>query len=279
MHQITVGADPEVLLQDVRTGSFFPACGLFGGTKAAPKEEGGVFFHEDNVALELGWSPSTDAGAAIAKVQRAVQTAESLVGTFAPDYVTLSPAPCALYTGLERYDGAQEFGCDPDFNAYRDGAMNRRYKPGMFITDEGDWRFAGGHIHIGYNLDAGVPQHVAAMLCDLYLTLPILGQDRQGMRRKYYGSAGRFRPKEYGLEYRTLSSAWFFDRAIANVVFNNAFALGRLLDSKLRVSEILTEVPWNTVRKAIRHEDANAANVILTHVQGNVPHFEVGRLT
>jgi hypothetical protein len=43
---------------------------------------------------------------------------------------------------------------------------------------------------------------------DFYLGLPSLVYDAATRRREMYGKAGAYRPKSYGVEYRTLSNAW-----------------------------------------------------------------------
>ncbi len=43
---------------------------------------------------------------------------------------------------------------------------------------------------------------------DFYLGLPSLVYDSATRRREMYGKAGAYRPKSYGVEYRTLSNAW-----------------------------------------------------------------------
>lgn len=45
---------------------------------------------------------------------------------------------------------------------------------------------------------------------DLHLGVPSLVLDKDTERRKLYGKAGAFRPKPYGVEYRTLSNFWIW---------------------------------------------------------------------
>jgi len=68
-------------------------------------------------------------------------------------------------------------------------------------------RSAGGHIHVETSLDKAAV--IRAM--DLFLGVPSLILDSKGgMRRQLYGKAGAYRPKSYGVEYRTLSNFWIF---------------------------------------------------------------------
>lgn len=262
---VTVGADPELFLSDTRTGSFYPACGLFGGTKDEPlaSEGGAILYHEDNVTLELGWGESKTLPAFLRRVLTAQNVVQTLIREKCPEYVSVCPAPSALFSDLSNVRGADEFGCSPDYDAYAQGAQCKSFTSRRFKRDEGDWRFAGGHIHIGYDKDQGVPEYVAAMLCDVYLTLPTLSVDPQGLRRRYYGRPGRYRPKPYGLEYRTPSSYWFFSSALAEVVGYNAFALGKALSDEETIAEMVQQAPWLHIREVIRNEDSKAAGVIL----------------
>ena len=41
------------------------------------------------------------------------------------------------------------------------------------------------------------------------------------MRKKLYGKAGAYRPKPYGLEYRSLSNFWVFDDKLIRWVWRN----------------------------------------------------------
>ena len=47
---------------------------------------------------------------------------------------------------------------------------------------------------------------------DFFLGLPSLFYDDDVRRRSMYGKAGCYRPKSYGVEYRTLSYAWLMSK-------------------------------------------------------------------
>jgi hypothetical protein len=40
------------------------------------------------------------------------------------------------------------------------------------------------------------------------------------LRKKLYGKAGAFRPKSYGVEYRTLSNFWIFEEKYIDWVYS-----------------------------------------------------------
>ena len=95
--------------------------------------------------------------------------------------------------------------------------------------------------------------------------------DKQEERREFYGKAGLFRPKEYGIEYRTLSNFWldpkWNEKRGLNLIINNVFSLAMLAnkDHKL-LSEIYKIAPWADIEQAVNTEDIKLSTEILNHV-------------
>jgi hypothetical protein len=78
-------------------------------------------------------------------------------------------------------------------------------------------RTAGGHLHVGFiadnSADVKDSEHVSDCITlikqiDSYFRGFEILWDKDKQRRNMYGAAGAFRPKSYGVEYRTLSNAW-----------------------------------------------------------------------
>jgi hypothetical protein len=110
--------------------------------------------------------------------------------------------------------GALTFGCDPDFNAWDYGSANPRPR-----SRNKALRSAGGHIHIeAPELDK--LELTKAM--DLFVGVPMLSFDTDARRRELYGKAGAFRPKSYGIEYRTASNAWLQSDDTKRWAFNQS---------------------------------------------------------
>jgi hypothetical protein len=88
-------------------------------------------------------------------------------------------------------------------------------------------RTAAGHIHIGWGngFDIGSREHLQACFrlakqMDLYVGLPGLWFDKDSRRQRLYGKPGTFRPKTYGMEYRSPSNWWLKSEAKQEFVFD-----------------------------------------------------------
>ena len=79
-----------------------------------------------------------------------------------------------------------------------------------------------GHIHIGYDNPEMSTNIEIVKAMDLFLGVPSILLDTDTERRKLYGKAGAFRPKSYGVEYRTLSGFWIANDELIAWAFNNA---------------------------------------------------------
>ncbi len=203
LKNITTGADPEVFFHNDE--GFLSAEGLVGGTKEQPKvifegEDEGYAVQEDNVMAEFCIPPAKTEDEFVESNLRVLDYLSD-VAELNGAVVSISPSAKFDEHFLQTAQAAT-FGCDPDYGAYIQD-LN------PIIDDiEGNYRFAGGHIHIGYDdpdFEEGV-KLIKAM--DIFLGLPSVWLDKDKKRKKYYGTAGRFRIKKYGVEYRTLSNFW-----------------------------------------------------------------------
>lgn len=259
MKQVTLGSDPEVFLCHPTTRAFVPVCGKLGGTKEKPIAMTGLgtgyAVQEDNVMLEFNIpacrsyrSFTESMELALAYVWDLART--RLDATIAPTCSALFPMPDLMQPG------AMTFGCSPDFDAYAAGSPHPRVDPKSLRTENGEWRFAGGHIHLGYSKE-DVPPFVAAQFADLWLGLPSVRNDKQGKRRELYGKAGRYRPTKYGIEYRTLSNFWLFDPGLLEQVAANAERLAVYLSNtpNRQLQKHYAEIPWKEVQTAIDTEN------------------------
>ncbi|AMO43530.1 putative COOH-NH2 ligase [Pseudomonas phage K4] len=223
---ILVGADPEIFM--MKGGKFVSAHGAIPGNKKEPFKVDKGAVQVDGMALEFNIDPAKDEKEFVRNLTTVMSTLKGMVPGF-----ELNPSPVAEF-GFDyikaQPDEATELGCDPDFNAYENGAANPRPNANV------DFRTGAGHVHIGWGegIDVSDPDHIEACCMatkqlDYYLGLPSILFDKGTKRRTLYGAPGTFRPKPYGVEYRVLSNAWLKDEKLMEWVFKNTvLAIQRL---------------------------------------------------
>lgn len=267
---VTLGSDPEVFLARRNdTTAFVPAVGQIGGTKGEPIPIPGMpkgfMMQEDNVMLEFNTPPSSD------WMEFLHLNYEALAGlddVLAPKKLQIARNIC--YAEFSEADldtpQAREFGCLPDMDAYSGGAA-----PPIGPADLGRHRLAGGHIHLGFNNPANIPTFVIAQLCDVVALHEVLFGGSQGPRRQFYGSAGRYREKPYGIEYRTLSNKWLFESLAGQHLASGLWHIAAAVDRGdiKAVHRAFAEIPWAEVRRALANEDETLSEEIIRFCRDN----------
>lgn len=210
----TIGCDPEIFVREKKTGRLISGAGLIPGDKREPHKVKYGAVQVDGMALEFNTDPVSIDDGFSAFDKNVVTVLGSLRGMVPRDYEFVYDGSVTFdkeYYDKEVPPEAKELGCDPDFNAYRGGEKNP--------APSGDTprRGAAGHIHIGWgeNIPFDHPDHIA-ICCDFvkcldaYVGLATLlyESDSALARKDLYGKAGAFRPKSYGVEYRTPSNEW-----------------------------------------------------------------------
>lgn len=218
-HEFFLGCDPEVFVRDKKTKAFISAHGLIPGTKAAPHKVPGGMVQVDGMALEFGIDPARTEDEFTSSIVSVVQQLAAML----PRGLELAFCPIANFSQEIINNSppeALELGCDPDYNAY---TLERNPPP--HLTDP-CLRSAGGHVHIGWgaNIPFQHPTHLkdcAALTAELDLQLGAVSLfwDNDDKRRSLYGAAGAFRPKPYGMEYRTLSNQWLLKEELIRFVY------------------------------------------------------------
>ena len=213
--KILVGCDPEVFVK--QDGVFKSAYGLISGDKKNPQKVHRGAVQVDGMALEFNIDPTDNEDEFCINVQDVLNTMKLMV----PDYevVAVPVADFSMDYLKSQPAEALELGCDPDYNAWESRPNDR---------PDGDrpMRTASGHVHIGWSDNENVQSldHIerceaVAKQMDFYLGLPSLVYDSDVRRRSMYGKAGAYRPKPYGVEYRTLSNAWLNSPELIKWVF------------------------------------------------------------
>lgn len=198
-----LGCDPEVFLVNA-TGKFISSVGLIGGSKDAPMpiDEDGNAVQEDNVTVEFNTPPCSSKEMFISNIRKNIAWLNDKAAELKLS-VAIVPSATFDQDQLET-EGAQTFGCEPDYNAWREGAVNPRP-----ISMNRNLRSCGGHIHI--ELPEWVDKCLVVKWMDVFVGCMMLEFDQDTSRRELYGKPGAFRPKPYGVEYRTASNRWIED--------------------------------------------------------------------
>lgn len=201
MEKITVGADPEVFIKD-SMGTIVSAIGMIPGDKLNPcvlsNAPGAV--QVDNVLAEYNINPAETEDEFVYNNRQVLASLKAMLPVgydfaiqasheYSLDYLfTLDPA-CFV------------FGCDVDYDAW---TMKRKNMPRGV---DPALRSAGGHIHVGYDVTKHASHDVIRAM-DYLIGLPSVLMETDVKRRQLYGQAGAYRPKKYGVEYRTPSNFW-----------------------------------------------------------------------
>lgn len=255
-----IGCDPELMIED-SSSNLKSAIPIIPGSKNSPKEVKNGAILSDNVNLEFNTAPAKSSKE-FSKVIGTVLL-ESL--KFLPEKHKLVVRASADFPKSELKDKrAQEFGCEPDFDAWElkinkvdDNAASKTF------------RSAGGHIHIGatskskFLLDPmGKIRMVKAMDLIVGITSIILDTDPTSRaRRELYGRAGCHRPKEYGVEYRAIGNFWVKSPVLVDVIYSlTEIALKICLKNK--EEELINKIGEKRIIDTINNSDVSSAKEI-----------------
>jgi hypothetical protein len=214
----SIGADPEFFVQ--RHGVFVSAAGLVPGTKEAPHIVPNGAVQVDGLALEFNINPADN----YEEFQNNLDVVLGILKGMIPGYEVLTDPAIILDPEYKASLPKEALirGCSPDLNAYTEEANKT-------IPDDCDIHAAGGHIHIGgIFVEEQTAQQRYKMslrltrLLDKEVGVYSLLWDKDSLRRQVYGKAGSLRLKPYGMEYRTLSNAWLFNKRITKFVYDGA---------------------------------------------------------
>ena len=139
MIKFSIGADPELFL--TQAGSYKSAVGLIGGSKWSPKpiDKLGNAILEDKVAVEFNIEPATSFDAFRASITKVLDHLREKL----PGYEFSQESAVSFPKEELNTPQAQEFGCEPDFDAWRECENQKPQAP------DPNLRSCGGHIHIG----------------------------------------------------------------------------------------------------------------------------------
>jgi len=234
MTEFLIGADPELFVRD-RKGELVSAHGMIPGTKANPHQVEGGAVQVDGMALEFNINPAStyqeweaNITGVMAQLKEMIPTGYTFdfspVAEFGADFIKTQP------------EEARDLGCDPDFNPYN---SNQPFPRPDASTS---FRTASGHVHIGWTKDQSIddPDHweacsMMARQLDLALLPHSFIWDRDTKRSSLYGKPGAFRPKSYGVEYRSLSNVWVDNADTRYIVYHRTLNAAQMLLSGRRM--------------------------------------------
>lgn len=259
--EVTLGADPEIFVG--RAGQFFSAheTAIEGNKKdPMPVNKGAVQI--DGMALEFNIDPASN----YQEFQENLDVVQAQLAQLLQPGMEFLDVASVIFSAEFLKDIPYEnvrLGCEPDYNGYM-VAKNPAPDQNALM------RTAGGHVHIGGigPSEDNRRKHLPNMarltrLMDeevgVYSTL----WDKDDRRRALYGKAGCYRPKPYGMEYRSMSNAWLFSKKVTEFVFNATIdAVQRYLDGDDVKSEQAREIMNNSDRGNSFFDNNFKANLI-----------------
>lgn len=258
--KILIGADPEVFLHNA-AGDIVSGYGIIPGTKRNPHKVPFGAIQLDGMAAEFNIDPASTAEEFVHNISTVKKElfsylpsgwgfATRCTHTFSPEYMAQQPEATLV------------LGCDPDF----DGQTQQQ---NILKVPVDGLRTVAGHVHVGWEgaeeEDTETKHCNAATVArqlDFFLGMHdiIYSHPDSWMRRTLYGRASAYRPKSYGMEYRTPSNYWIFSEKLMTEVFNlTQAAFNRMMTDK----DDLTYINGAVAANAIRHHDRRSARSLL----------------
>lgn len=223
--KVRIGCDPEIFFRDRQTGKFISAHDRIPGTKVDPFKVPGGAIQVDGTAAEINIDPAMSIQEFQGNVNRVITNLRERVPGVDLVYDPTVEFDRDYFESLPKE--TRELGCNPDFCAWTE-----KVNP----SPDGDsttMRTASGHIHVGWRSDddkdnplvnPNDPVHFEDCISvvkqlDYYVGMFAIRWDPDVKRRSLYGKAGAFRPKPYGVEYRTPSNVWLRSPSVQGWIF------------------------------------------------------------
>lgn len=244
----TVGADPEVFMG--LNGTFVSAHDKIPGNKQEPFPVLGGAVQVDGLAMEFNIDPAEN----VQEFKENLNVVQASLRGMIGDHEFLEAASVVFDEEFLKDipDYSLELGCEADYNAWE---MMENTPPEAASL----MRTAGGHVHLGgfFTDDPFTPAHFKecarlARILDETLGVYSVLWDTDDQRRSMYGGAGSFRPKVYGMEYRTLSNSWIFREELVEFVYD-------AVEKALVKFQDLTYEPNSVVRSIINTSNRNSS--------------------
>lgn len=205
-----IGTDPEFMLE--KDGKIYSAIPILNKKK---KINYSSFYH-DNVLAECTIKPSSNKEEFLNNIKESLYNFSKLVHPY-----KLISKSAHYYDKSELFsEKSFEISCDAEKCVYDLKVIHQDEQ----ILRSTNLRTAGGHIHIG---DKILKDKYKALSCvkmmDLFVGFTSIYLDKNKdavVRKKLFGKAGRFRDKNYGIEYRSISNFWLNNPYYAAFIFD-----------------------------------------------------------
>ena len=261
--QVLVGGDPEFFLN--KHGILTSSKGLLGGSKHDPYKLQYGAVQEDNIMLEMNLIPSATLEEFQTNINNLLTEVRTKLSPCGADLMINSPEVCMTQDMLHSNE-AQEFGCEPDYNAWT-GRRNATPK-----LEKDEWRYAGGHIHVSVNtiLDKHQQRNIVKWY-DISVGLYCVLHDTGLRRASVYGTAGRFRPTTYGddasgIEYRVPSNFWVGTKHADSIFLLSQWAMKKGLKNDFHDETVGIEGIELMVKQAINDRDKDLAHFLYRRI-------------
>jgi hypothetical protein len=265
MNNTSFGSDPELCLFDNEQKKFVSAINVLPGRdKHNPIELGdGIKMYHDNILVEASMPPAFTKQEFLGRITITLQKMREFLG----NKYSLVPKASHIFDSTElENEKAWEAGCDPNFDAYKNGEQNMAPK-----FDSG-LRSGSFHIHLGNEkLMDWATKLKAIQLLDIFVGVSSIlfdSDETASARRKLYGKAGEFRPTEYGLEYRVLGPFPLRSAKATELVIDLIEHVMNHIESNT-YEQILSVINSEDVQNAINLNNKELAESIL--LKANLP--------
>lgn len=257
LNHILIGSDPELIIYNKKTEKPVSSLPLLPGTKWSPYiiSEEGHAIQKDNVLGEFNIPPTNNLKEFLSHINFVKDYIRKLVQEVNPDLDILCSAGEVFDDDQLQEPEAFEIGCEPDFNAWKNGKRNPR--PSSFTNG---YRSVGFHIHVSYSGVDKLKNIELIKLMDLFIGVPSTLYDKDINRRKLYGSAGSFRHCRYGVEYRTLSGKLLESDKTIQWVWEQTFTAIEAFNNGLDISQFKDDII-----DAINNNNIETANKLIKH--------------
>ena len=198
--KLKIGVEVELVVSNQREPV---VCDFLKYTKSKPLIDNGNLYMKDASLLEIALRPCSSPEQYEEAVEEGLYKANQLL----PPNHSLSAQACTQYTQeqLDKDPYSSVLGCGQSLNFYEHRKMPAQY------TDTS--RYGGVHVNVSigskmplsfvYGMDS-----IAGLLSASEWETDAPEKHRK--RRTWYGRAGEYRRKPFGIEYRTLPSIAFF---------------------------------------------------------------------